>query len=67
MVSLYRRSIEPYEIIILINQAWAQYFARARTNKKAIADRRWYPLNSNLLLNITLRDTMADNGKEKEA
>ena len=61
-------TIEPYAIIVLVNQAWAQSFARSRTNtKKAIADRGWYPLNQNLLLNMTLRTSMANVDKDKEA
>ena len=38
-------TIEPYEIIVLINMAWQQSFGCQITNKKAIAERGWYPLN----------------------
>ena len=59
-------TIEPYEIIPLVNTAWAKLFARAVSNKKAIADCGWYPLNHDLLLNTTLRATMTDNQKQDE-
>ena len=63
-----KSTIEPRETIVLINQAWAQFFARTRTNKKSVDDCGWYLLNHNWLLNMTLRVTMADgdNGKEAE-
>ena len=59
-------TIYPYKIIPLINTAWAQSFARPSSNKKAIAERGWYPLNRNLLLNNTLRTTMTKSDKEIE-
>ena len=60
-------TIEPYEIIILINYAWAHSFARPLSNKKAIADRGWFPLNRALLLNKTLRTTMTDEQRAEES
>ena len=59
-------TIEPYEIIPLVNHAWAQSFARPISNRKAIAERGWNPLNRNLLLNTTLRATMTNDEKQNE-
>jgi len=39
----------PTDIITLINEAWAFFFARVSMNKNAIAERGWGPLNRNLL------------------
>ncbi len=36
-------TLEAYDIIPLINVAWEKSFARVNTNKKAIADRGWFP------------------------
>ena len=46
------------DIIPLINKAWNDSFARILKNKNAIAERGWYPLNRNILLNEELRSTM---------
>ena len=46
------------DIIPLINKAWNDSFARVEKNKQAIAERGWYPLNRNILLNDELRSTM---------
>ena len=61
-----RPTIYPYEIIPLINTAWAQSFTRPSSNKKVIAERGWNPLNCKILLNNTLRTTMTESDKEKE-
>jgi hypothetical protein len=49
------KDLSPTDIIPLVNRAWAASFATVDTNKKAIYDRGWYPLNRNLLLHTTLR------------
>ena len=59
-------TIEPFEIVPLVNTAWAHSFARPLSNKKAIAERGWYPLNRNLLLDTTLRATMTEEEKTLE-
>ena len=46
------------DIIPLINKAWNDSFARVSKNKNTIAERGWYPLNRNILLNEELRSTM---------
>ena len=56
-----RLTIEVAEIMILINYAWERSFARVETNKVAIAERGWFPLNRKLLISTQLRSTMTDN------
>ena len=58
--------LEPTDMIPLINSAWKKSFARVRHNKKAIADRGWFPYNRNLLLHPDLRSTMTDQEKISE-
>ena len=60
-------TIEPYEIIPLLNTAWGGYFGRPISNKKSIADRGWNPLNRNILLDSTLRSTIAKTEKDTES
>ena len=60
-------TIEPYEIIPLLNTAWGESFGRPISNKKAIADRGWNPLNRNILLDSTLRSTIAETEKDTES
>ena len=52
--------------VILVNTAWSKSFTRPITNKHAIDDHGWYPLNRVLLLNNTLHLTMADKDKIQE-
>ena len=52
------QSHQSTDIIPLINKAWNDSFARVEQNKQAIAERGWYPLNRNILLNDELRSTM---------
>ena len=61
-------TIEAYEIIPLVNYAWANSFSRNQTNRAAIAIavRGWGPLNRNLMLDKTLRSTMTDSEKSRE-
>ena len=53
-------TIEGYEIIILVIYACAHSFAFHDSNKKAIADCGWYPLNRRLLPDDILSSTMTD-------
>jgi hypothetical protein len=48
------------DIIPLVNYAWDLSFALVDSNKKAIWERGWCPLNRNLLLHPSLRETMTD-------
>jgi hypothetical protein len=45
------------DIIPLVNQAWDRSFANDVTNKKAIAERGWGPLNQNVLLHEEIANT----------
>ena len=62
-----RLTIEVVEIMTLVNYAWDRSFARVATDKVAIAERGWYPLNCNLLLDTQLRSTMTDGKQHEEA
>ena len=59
-------TIEPYKNIDLINLAWQQSFGRPVSNKKAIVERGWGPLNRYLLLDKAIRGTMTDEEKAEE-
>ena len=59
-------TIEAYDIIPLINYAWTHSFSRNQTNRAAIAERGWGPLNRNLMLDRTLRSTMTDSEINRE-
>ena len=48
------------DIMIIVNDAWQQSFARVDHNKKAISDRGWGPLNYNLLNDEDIKATMTD-------
>ena len=52
--------------MLLINSAWGKGFARATTNKKAIADRGWCLHDRTLLDNPEIRATMASDEILKE-
>jgi hypothetical protein len=41
--------IQPLDIILLISNSWTQPFAKVESNKKAIAERGWFPYNRNLM------------------
>jgi hypothetical protein len=47
--------VEKEDIIGIIHRAWKNSFAKVESNKKAIADRGWYPKNFMLLDNEELR------------
>ena len=49
--------VETYEIIVIVNAAWAKSFARVDRNKKAIASRGWNPLTRNLLDHPEIAET----------
>uniref|UniRef100_A0A7S4UP82 Uncharacterized protein n=1 Tax=Paramoeba aestuarina TaxID=180227 RepID=A0A7S4UP82_9EUKA len=49
--------IQKTDIIPLINLAWDQSFAKVRSNRKAISDRGWNPLNRALLTHPVILKT----------
>jgi hypothetical protein len=50
-------AIEKDNVTYLVSQAWEDLFARIRTNKNAIAERGWTPLNYNCLLHPEIMAT----------
>jgi hypothetical protein len=54
------------DIIPLVNYAWSRSFAVVESNKKAIWERGWFPLNRNLLLHPSLRETMTEGDIQAE-
>ena len=62
-----RLTIEVTEIMILVNYAWSVSFAKVPSNKTAIAERGWNPLNRNIILDTAVRATMTKLEIEKES
>jgi hypothetical protein len=56
----------PTDIIPLVVYAWHCSFAIVASNKKAICERGWFPLNRILLLEPVLRETMTIKDIEQE-
>ena len=63
---LLRPTVEPYEIMILVNYAWERSFARVDKNKNAICDRGWFPYNRALLMLSEIRATMTKDERLQE-
>ena len=61
-----RLTIEVTEIMILVNYAWSVSFAKVPSNKTAIAERGWNPLNRNIILDTAVRATMTKLEIERE-
>ena len=59
-------TLEATDMIPLINKAWEHSFARELTNKKAITERGWNPLNYNLLTYPEIRATMTKSERDNE-
>ena len=57
------------DIIPLVNLSFPSSFGNRKTNKKALAERDWNPLNHCLLLDPTVRATILEDQlvKEKES
>jgi hypothetical protein len=66
MTTMTHVELVPTDIIPLVNYAWEQSFMKVESNKRAICDRGWYPLNQNLLLEPVLRETMTLKDLEEE-
>mmetsp|Transcript_13738 Transcript_13738/g.25861 ORF Transcript_13738/g.25861 Transcript_13738/m.25861 type:complete len:184 (-) Transcript_13738:432-983(-) len=58
--------ILPSDIVIIVNDAWNNSFARVSTNRKAIAERGWYPYNRNILLHDDICATMTETEASNE-
>ena len=59
-------TIEPWDIINIVNTAWDESFGRVTTNKKAISERGWGPFNRNLMTYTIIRATITEEEKLKE-
>ena len=59
-------SLQPTDLIPLINKAWNQSFAQIDKNCNTIANRGWNHLNRNILLDQTIWATMTNQEKEEE-
>ena len=59
--------IHPFEVMLIVNYAWTQSFARKDKNKTAISERGWFPYNRKLLTYSTLCATMTDEDRTKES
>ena len=57
-------AIEKEDVTCLVSRAWQDSFARVRTNKNAIAERGWTPLNYNCLLHPEIAATRSQCGAE---
>ena len=60
-------SLQPTDLIPLINRTLKSSFGHICTNKKAIAEWGWNPLNQNLLLNLEIWATVTKDEKEQES
>ena len=58
--------IQATDIIPMVRYAWEKSFARKDTNAKAIAERGWFPLNRNCLLNSEIRVSMTEEELDQE-
>lgn len=54
------------DIIPLVNHCWPKAFGNLKNNRKAIAERGWYPYNRALLLDETIRAKMTEQMIEDE-
>ena len=55
---LNKLTIEPHNIIMILNYAWERSFARVISNKKSIAEREWFPYNHNLTTYLIIRSSI---------
>ena len=51
---------------MFVNYAWGISFMKIESNKTAISERGWFPLNYDLLLDTKLCSTMMDEEKGEE-
>ena len=61
-----RACVESYDIMVIINKAREESFARTEKNRNAISERGWYPYNRNLLNYKEVRATMTKDEKLNE-
>ena len=61
-----RPTIEPYDIMRIVNEGWKHSFARVDSNKKAIAERGWFPFNRYLMTNTQVRSSITEQEQANE-
>ena len=54
------------DIVVILNTAWEKSFVLWYKNQNAIADRRWNPLNQNILCLPEVLGTMTKKDLERE-
>ena len=59
--NLFNTNLERTDIVPIINYAWEKSFAKIDSNKRAIAERGWNPLNRNLLKHPAILNTKTMN------
>lgn len=59
-------TIQPYEIMNIVNVAWEELSAKVGSNKNAISERDWMPYNRNLMTYPCLCATMTTEEKGNE-
>ena len=60
-------TIEPYQIIRIVNAAWPKSFSRIESNKKAIVERGWLPYNRELMPHPMIRASIINEEEELES
>jgi hypothetical protein len=56
-------AIQKDDVVPIVSRAWGESFARVQSNRKAIAERGWGPLNYNCLLHPEILSTRHPNDK----
>ena len=60
-------TVEVADIMPMINYAWDLSFAKVNTSMIEIAERGWFPMNRDLLLNTQLPSVMTTEDHYKES
>ena len=59
-------TIEPHEIIGIINYSWSKSFGKVESNKNTISDHGWYLYNSNLIIDPYIRASITKEEDKKK-
>ena len=59
-------TIEPHNIIMILNYSWGHSFIRVISNKKAIAERGCFPYNHSLMTYPIIRSSITKEDVEAE-
>ena len=66
MMMLASPNIEAHDIMTIISRAWYKSFHCVDSNKKAIAERGWFPYNRNLMTYPIIRSSITKEEKDEE-